>query len=302
VALGTGMAIKDIDDTKRPLLEHLVELRKRLVYSAIALLVVFVGAFAVAGPIFEFLAKPLATAYAHYGQPNPRMIFTGPAEFFFTQVKVAFFTALCVCFPIIAHQGWLFIAPGLYKKEKMAAVPFLVVGPVLFAMGAAAVYYGFYPLALEFFLTFQQPGGEGSLPIELEARVSEYFSLLLHLLLAFGAAFQMPLVFYLLAKVGFVSAAGLKSTRKYAIVGVFVAAAILTPPDPFSQIGLALPLLLLYEISILCAVYVERKRAKEEAAAEAAMAAEAGDPPDPATQPARAPADDFQETDFNART
>ncbi|MSP83975.1 MAG: twin-arginine translocase subunit TatC [Alphaproteobacteria bacterium] len=293
------MVIHDIDNTKQPLLDHLIDLRKRLVYSAIALIVTFVAAFFVAGPIFDFLAKPLYAAFARVGQPDARMIFTGPAEFFFTQVKVAFFSAVCVSFPLIAHQIWMFVAPGLYRKEKLAALPFMVVGPALFLLGASVVYYLFYPLALDFFLTFQEPGGDGQLAIELETRVSEYFSLLLALLLAFGAAFQMPLIITLLAKVGFVDSTQLKEARKYAIVGAFILAAILTPPDPFSQIGLALPLILLYEISILCARVVERKRARAESEESAGDAEEGAGG---TVTPAKKPADEFQETDFNQAT
>jgi sec-independent protein translocase protein TatC len=293
------MVIKDIDNTKQPLLDHLVDLRKRLVNSAIALVVTFVAAFLVAEPIFNFLSRPLYDAFTRAGQPDARMIFTGPAEFFFTQVKVAFFTALCVSFPLIAHQLWMFVAPGLYRKEKLAALPFLVVGPLLFLLGASVVYYLFYPVALDFFLTFQEQAGEGQLAIELETRVSEYFSLLLTLLLAFGAAFQMPLIITLLAKVGFVDSGQLKGARKYAIVGAFVLAAVLTPPDPFSQIGLALPLILLYEVSIVCARVVEKRRARAESAEAAAEAAGEAAP-----VPAKAanPADEFQETDFNQAT
>lgn len=291
------MVIRDIDDTKRPLLEHLIELRKRLIWSAVALLVCFVAAFVIAKPIFQFLQVPLYDAFIRAGYPDARMIFTSPIEFFFTLVKVAFFVGLCVAFPLIAHQLWLFVAPGLYKREKLAALPFMVIGPILFLVGASIVYYVFYPVALDFFLTFQERAEPGSLAIELETRVSEYFSLLLTFLLAFGAAFQMPLVMTLLARIGFVSSQGLRGARKYAIVGAFVVAAIITPPDPFSQIGLAIPLILLYEISIWCARIVERKRAKAEAAADAdetggaVVAAGAG--------AATAPIDEFQETDFN---
>ncbi len=293
------MVIKDIDDTKRPLIDHLIDLRKRLIRSVIALLVCFVAAFVVAKPIFRFLQIPLYEAFQRANYPDARMIFTSPIEFFFTLVKVAFAVGLGVAFPLIAYQLWLFVAPGMYRREKLAALPFLAIGPVLFLIGAAVVYYGFYPVALDFFLTFQERAEPGSLAIELETRVSEYFNLLLTFLLAFGAAFQMPLIITLLARVGFVSAAGLSGARKYAIVGAFIVAAVITPPDPFSQIGLALPLILLYEISIVCARIVERRRAKAEAAADAAAGMSAGAPVAAGAGGASAPIDDFPETDFN---
>jgi sec-independent protein translocase protein TatC len=289
--------VRDIDDTKRPLLEHLIELRKRLVWSAVALVTCMVAAYAVSSPIFRFLQVPLYEAFQSAGYPDARMIFTSPIEFFMTRIKLSFFVGLCVGFPIIAYQFWLFVAPGLYKREKLAALPFLVVGPLLFLIGASVVYYIFYPIALDFFLTFQERPAPGAMAIELETRVSEYYSLLLMFLLAFGAAFQMPLVITLLARIGFVSSDTLRGARKYSIVGAFVVAAVITPPDPFSQIGLAIPLILLYEISIWCARIVEKRRAK-------ADAAEAGDGPAGAVVAAgaagaSAPLDEFQETDFN---
>ncbi len=288
--------VRDIDDTKRPLLEHLIELRKRLVWSMVALILCVVAAYTVSSPIFRFLQVPLYEAFQSAGYPDARMIFTSPIEFFMTRIKLSFFVGLCVGFPIIGYQFWLFVAPGLYKREKLAALPFLVVGPMLFLLGASVVYYIFYPIALDFFLSFQERQEPGALAIELETRVSEYYSLLLMFLLAFGAAFQMPLIITLLARIGFVSAADLRGARKYAIVGAFVIAAVITPPDPFSQIGLALPLILLYEISIWCARIVEKKRAKAEAAASGDVDGSGGAV---VAAGASAPIDEFQETDFN---
>ena len=175
-------------------------------------------------------------------------------------MKVGFFLSLCLSLPFLAHQIWAFVAPGLYRREKKVVLPFVLVFPLLFALGAAMVYYAFFPVALKFFLGFQQTGDFGRLPIVMEVRVSEYFSLLLKLLFAFGVSFQLPLVMTLLARSGAVSAEGLRRKRKYAIVAVFVLAAVITPPDPFSQLGLALPLVALYEVSIWCAGITERRR------------------------------------------
>lgn len=277
--------LKDIDERKAPLLDHLVELRRRLLRAAVVLLIAFVASFFVAEYIYAFLARPLADIFA--GQEGRRLIFTGPHETFFTYVKVAFFTALCISLPVIASQIWSFVAPGLYRREKWAVLPYMMAGPLLFALGGAVVYYGFFPIALRFFLTFESPGGDGVLPIELETRVSEYFSLLLKLIIAFGVCFQLPLVLTLAARAGLTTAKDLASKRKYAIVLAFIAAAILTPPDPFSQIGLALPVILLYEVSIVCVRVVEKRRARREAADEADASADAG------------AEETFEETDFN---
>jgi sec-independent protein translocase protein TatC len=292
--------IKDIDETKRPLLEHLIELRKRLVWSLVALIICVVAAYAVSRDLFWFLQVPLYDAFQRAGYADARMIFTNPIEFFWTRIKLSLAVGLCVSFPFVGYQLWLFVAPGLYRREKLAALPFLVIGPLLFLLGASVVYYVFYPIALDFFLGFQEQAEPGALAIELETRVSEYYALLLTFVLAFGAAFQMPLIITLLARIGFVSADQLKGARKYAIVGAFVIAAVITPPDPFSQIGLALPLILLYEISIWCARIVERKRAKAEADAEASNAAPSGAAVATAGMAASGPPlDEFEETDFN---
>ena len=248
----------DIDDSTAPLLEHLVELRSRLMRSAAALLVTFFGCFYFAGDIFDFLAAPLAEQLAD--REGARMIFTDMTEVFFTQVKVAFFAALFVSFPIIANQMWRFIAPGLYKNEKHAFLPFLVLTPVLFFAGGALVYYMLMPVAWQFFLSFETVGSEAALPIQLEAKVNEYLSLVMKLIFAFGLSFELPLVLTLMARARMVSAKGLAEKRKYAIVLAFVAAAVLTPPDPLSQISLAVPIILLYEISILSVRWVEKRR------------------------------------------
>jgi sec-independent protein translocase protein TatC len=258
-----------VEDEKRmPLLEHLVELRMRLIYALGGFMVCFFIAFYFADAIFSFLVEPLA---AQMHRANARMIYTALHEAFFTYVKVAFFAAAFVSFPLVSVQIWLFVAPGLYKHEKGAFLPFLIATPVLFFAGGALVYYFIFPLAWEFFLNFQTAGGPGSLPIQVEPKVDQYLSLVMQLIFAFGLGFELPVFLMLLARVGIVTADGLAEKRRYAIVGVFVFAAVLTPPDVISQIGLAIPILLLYEISIIGARMIEKKRAARQAAEDEAV-------------------------------
>jgi sec-independent protein translocase protein TatC len=263
--------IKDIDDREMPLLDHLLELRNRVAYSAVAIILGFILCYFFSQHIYAFLVRPLAHAYE--GQTGRRMIYTGLTEAFFTYMKVAFFGGICLAFPVVASQLWMFVAPGLYKNEKQAFLPFLVASPLLFILGAGLVYYFIFPMAWKFFLSFETTGIDGSLPIQLEARVSEYLDLVMKLMFAFGLCFQLPVLLTLLGRVGIISAAGLKKNRRYAIVIAFVVAAVLTPPDVISQVSLAVPCLLLYEISIWLVQAAEKKRDAKEAAEAAAEAA-----------------------------
>ncbi len=248
-----------INDKPMPLLDHLMELRRRLMFAMAAFLMAFGVCYFFSGDIFFFLAKPLARVLEQQGMPTPHLIYTQLYEVFFTKIKLAMFGGLFLGFPIIATQLWLFIAPGLYRSEKRALLPFLIASPVLFVMGAALAYYVVFPFAWRFFASFQSPTGGGGVPIELMPRVSEYLDLVMKLIFAFGITFQLPVLLTLLAKVGIVSSKGLGRFRRYAYVGMFVIAAILAPPDVITQCSLALPLILLYEISVLSARMVERK-------------------------------------------
>ncbi|MXP63842.1 twin-arginine translocase subunit TatC [Roseomonas sp. M0104] len=249
-----------IDDKPMPLIEHLLELRTRLLWSLGAFIIAFALCYYFSSQIYGFLARPLADILQQQSGGERRMIFTALYEAFFTYLKVALFGAVFLSFPMWATQLWLFIAPGLYRSEKKALLPFLLASPVLFVLGAALAYYFIFPLAWKFFISFETPPGSGALPVQLEAKVSEYLSLVMHMILAFGVAFQLPVALTLMAKVGIISVAGLKKGRRYAIVGMFGIAAVITPPDIISQIGLAVPLIALYEISILAAGWVTPKR------------------------------------------
>lgn len=253
---------QETEETQMPLLDHLVELRRRLIYSAISFLACFLVAFYFANPIFNFLVQPLTDLWQ--GEESRRLIYTALHEKFFTEIKVAFFAGAFLAFPLISNQIWMFVAPGLYRHEKGAFLPFLIATPFLFAAGGAFVYYFVLPVAWHFFASFEQAGGEGVLAIALEPKVDQYLSLVMRLIFAFGISFELPVLLTLLARVGLATSEGMRKKRRYAVVGAFVAAAVLTPPDPLSQIGLALPIIVLYEISIWCARFVEKKRAERE--------------------------------------
>lgn len=256
----------EIDQSAAPLLEHLIELRRRLIWSIVAFFLAFVLCFAFAKHLFNLLVLPYQWAldWAGMDRSEAALIYTAPQEFFFTQVKVAMFGGLVLAFPMIASQIYKFVAPGLYKHERMAFLPFLVASPLLFLLGGALVYFFFTPMVMWFFLAMQQSGADGEVQISLLPKVSEYLSLIMTLIFAFGLVFQLPVITSLMAKVGLVTAQGLRDKRKYAIVIAFVVAAVLTPPDPASQIGLAIPAILLYEISIWLAQMIEKKRAQAE--------------------------------------
>ena len=258
------MVDDEVDNSKAPLLSHLVELRQRLIWCIVGLALAFVLCFYFATPIYNFLLWPYEAAV-----PSDQVIdmqFTAPHEFFFTKLKLALFGAFVITFPLIAAQIYRFGAPGLYKNERRAFLPYLLATPVLFFIGASVVYLIVMPLAMDYFLSHQQSGDTG-VRIQLVAKVSEYFSLITALIMAFGICFQLPIALTLLARAGLMSSEALQKKRRYAIVGVFAVAALMTPPDPFSQLGLALPTYLLYEVSILMVQMVERKRAAREAEA-----------------------------------
>jgi len=254
------------DIHKMPLLDHLIELRQRMLYSVVSLFVAFLICFYFAQELFDFLVQPLADLLIEREgvRGARRLIFTDLTEVFFTHIKIAFFFGAFFSSPIFLTQLWLFVAPGLYKNEKKGLAPFLIASPILFFLGGALVYFVLFPLAWSFFLSFETMGGGGTLPIELEAKVAEYLSLVMKLIFAFGLCFQLPVLMTLLARVGLATSKGMAEKRKYAIVGVFIVAAVITPPDPISQLSLAIPIILLYEISILMAKMVEKKKAAAE--------------------------------------
>ena len=237
---------------------HFIELRSRLIKSLVFILLIFIISYTFAEYIYQFLVEPYA--YAVRDEINTRrLIFTALHETFITYLKVAFFAAIFFGSPILLIQIYKFIAPGLYNNEKKAILPYLISTPILFLLGGMLVYYLVMPLAIKFFLSFETIGSGTSLPIQLEAKVNEYLSLIMRLIFAFGLSFQLPILLNLLARIGVVNSSYLKKTRRYVVVIIFSVAAILTPPDPITQIGLAIPLLLLYELSIITVKFTEKK-------------------------------------------
>ena len=258
--------MRDIDDSKAPLLDHLIELRQRLLYCVIALMLAFGVCFTFADDIFAFLVQPLVKAKAS------QLIYTKLYEAFFVEIKVALFAAFLIAFPIIANQIWLFIAPGLYRSEKRAFLPFLIATPILFTMGAALAYYVVMPTVFTFLLGFQTT--EAGIPQQALPAMDDYLSFVMGLIFAFGFCFLLPVLLMLLARAGIVNVAQLRAFRRYAIVGAFVVAAVLTPPDVISQLLLAIPLMVLYEAGIIGIVLTDRRAARIASSEEVGDAAE----------------------------
>ena len=253
---------EDIDASRMPLMDHLVELRQRLIYSLIAFAVMFVVCFYFAREIYNLLTLPLVWVWPK-SLGDPKLVITGPLEYFFTNIKVAMFGAGFFAFPMIATQIYRFVAPGLYENERDAFRPYLMATPVLFTIGAAVVYFIAMPLLIQFAIGLTQIGGQGgaTATIELLPKVDQYLALIMQLVFGFGVIFQLPVVLTLLARAGIVSSQGLRDKRRYAIFGVCAVAAVLTPPDPLSMLAMALPTVLLYELAIIAVVHLVEKRA-----------------------------------------
>ena len=254
---------EEVEKTRAPLIYHLEEFRSRLWKCCTTLILASGVCYYFSDYIYAFLAQPLADAYPDPG--SHKLIYTGLAEAFSTYVHMSLFAGFLLSFPMIAYQFYMFLAPGMYKDERGVLKPFLIIGPVLFFAGAALAYYFIIPMAWKFLLGFETHGGKGLLPIESELRVSEYFSLVMHIIIAIGLVFQLPVILTMLASVGLLDSGKLARGRKYAVLAIVIVAAFLTPPDAYSQIGLSIPLYLLYEISILACRRIEKRRKKNNA-------------------------------------
>jgi sec-independent protein translocase protein TatC len=276
----SDMSLNEVEDSSAPLIEHLAELRTRLIRAVLAFFVGMVICFAFGGAILDFLLMPIEKTMRNLGNPNPVMQYTAPQEYFFTLIRISMVGGLMLSFPVIGHQLWRFIAPGLYRNEKNAFLPFLIASPVLFLLGAAFAHYIVVPLAMSFFLGFADlpsfmaalvvsggdvtaaSGGSG-INIVFNGKVNETLDITLKMIVAFGLCFQLPVLLTLMGKAGLATAHGLRSTRKYAVVGILVVAALVTPPDVTTQLILFVVVYGLYEISIFLVSRVEKKRTEE---------------------------------------